>query len=388
MRMDVIWSLVRLHASRTAADRGNLVWLFLMPMVFSVVMGSMMGSFGGARKPAFVIYDAARNDDSARFIVALADTGAYRVVVSDTTGSSEMAAALVEDRNYGASLFIPPGFGNPDSSAALRFHYDPDRLSAQAAHTALNAAAGRLAAERAGAAASADFDLAAFDSLWSDPRFRLDAVDLGRLHRDKISLTRGSQHVGPGYTLMFVMTFMLMSAKDLVRDRQDGTLDRMRLGVASPSVLALGLMAGPLLVGIVQTAVLLGLNSLVLGIDYGDSPIALALVSLLFASVFAALSLVLATFCRTSGQADGIGLSASLLLAALGGLWWPLEFVSDFMRDLGLALPTGQAIQVYHDMIGRGWGLAETWPRIAYLGVLTAALAAAAVAGFRRMFSD
>ena len=51
--------------------------------------------------------------------------------------------------------------------------------------------------------------------------------------------------------------------------------------------------------------------------------------------------------------------ASARMLAALGGLWWPLEIVPAFMQELGRALPTGQIITVFHDMIGRGHGLAE-----------------------------
>ncbi len=388
MNARLVAAIVRLHFRRVAADRSNLIWLFLMPMIFSVLMGMMMGSFGSGSKPAFVVYDAARNPESERFIAALEDTTAYRVVVADTTGSAARARALVDDKGYGAALYIPPGFGVAAAGTGepLGFHYDPDRLSAQQAHTSLIEAVRRLEAEQAGIAlAPDDFNRSGFDSLWAEPRLVLESRDLGRRSDMKLELTRGGQHVGPGYTLMFVMTFMLMSVKDLVQDRREGTLTRMRLGAGSSSGLAAGLFIGPLLVGVVQTAILLVLNSLALGIDYGDSPATLALLTILFAAVFSALALLLGTICRTPGQADGIGLSVSLLFSALGGLWWPLEVVPGFMQKVGLALPTGQAIRIYHDLIGRGYGLAESMGGLIYLLVAAVILLGLAITRFRRM---
>ena len=82
----------------------------------------------------------------------------------------------------------------------------------------------------------------------------------------------------------------------------------------------------------------------------------------LFAAFASSTSILLGTLARTGPQADGLGSGLTMALGAIGGLWWPLEVVPPFMQAIGKALPTGQAISIFHGLVGRGWGLAQAAP--------------------------
>lgn len=391
---NTVFSLIRLHLLKTLADRSNYFWLFGMPMMFSVLMGFMFGTGGGASSlPEVRVYDASRSVESAELVSALGRRDNYVVSVADTTGSVDLARELVRSGRRTAALFIPADFGQrlaADETAALTFFFDADRASAQTARTALEEELIRRDARKAGrrAAPAGAFDEAAFDSLWTTPRLVLDVQALTARESDMESdlpLQSGFQHTGPSYTLMFVLMFMLMSVRDVVTERRLGTLRRLRLGASGSGALALGLLLGPVILGLLQMTILLGLNSLLFGIDYGDSPATLVILGLVFTSLASALALAIATFCRTAGQADGLGMTFSMLLAALGGLWWPLEVVPEFMHRIGLLLPTGRAITIFHNLIGRGWGLAENSGHLIWLAATLLVLLLVAMRRFRRL---
>ncbi len=395
MNTGVIRALVALHVRQVAADRASLFWLFGMPLMFTVLMGMMFGDMGGGTReaPEVTVFDESRSPASSDLVTALGGREQYRIVVADSAGSWDLARSLVDEGRRTAVLHIPAGFDDDlaaGRTASLSLAYDPDRSSAQTARTALEEAVLRLQFLTAGRRAEPGFDAARFDSVWRDPRLTLEARTLGRLGGEPptsalVGFSSGFQHTGPSYTLMFVMMFMLMSVRDVVMERRNGTLRRLRLAAASPWLLAVGLFLGPLAVGLVQAAVLLGLNLLLPGMDYGGSPGALILTMVLFTAISSALALCVATFCRTPGQADGLGMTASMMMAALGGLWWPLEVVPGFMQKVALALPTGQAVTVFHNMIGRGWGLAGNAGHLTVLAVMLAGLLALAAARFRRL---
>ena len=52
----------------------------------------------------------------------------------------------------------------------------------------------------------------------------------------------------------------------------------------------------------------------------------------------------------------GICVLASLLMAALGGCWWPLEIGPPVMKTIALCLPTGWALEALHQLISFGSG--------------------------------
>jgi len=401
MNPRLIGAIVGLRLRRTLRERSNLVWLILMPMVFSYLMGLLMGDWDPGRRPRPPVFvsGADASETVGRLLAPLEGDEAFVLARADTLVSVAQAQRLVSQRRCTAVLLIPPGFA--DSLAAgrpetLRFYHDSDRLSSQAARRALErsaiAADARAVArtlvvpagQTPGPGEAATFDEDLFARLYEQPRVRLAVSTLGRSRYDDLTLTNPRQHSGPSYTLMFTLMFLLMSAKDIVLERHNRTLDRLRLGRAGPADLVLGFFLANFATGLAQATILLGLNSLVLGIDYGDAPGCLVLVVVLFAAAAAAAGLLLGSVARTPGQADALGMAFGLGLPALGGLWWPLEVVPPFMQTLGRSLPTGEAITVFHNMIGRGWGIAENVPWLLALGGWLVVLLVAAVTAFRR----
>jgi len=321
--------------------------------------------------------DADGGPATDRLLAPLYDHENFRVVRADSVISRSDARDLVEQGRITSALFIPDGFSaasEKGDAATLELFYDSDRLSSQTVRTLLDErllqvniltgarslvmAPGPDGSQKPGT--SPAFDDAVFQRHWDQPRVSLEVTTLGRRAESDLQLTHASQHVGPSYTLFFVMMFLLMSAKDLVIERQDRTLARLMTSRATSLDLVLGFFLGGLLLGVVQSGLLLTFNMLPpFRVDYGDSLPALILGVLLFASFCSAASVLLGSVARNGAQADGLGLAVTLVSAALGGLWWPLEIVPSFMQKVGQALPTGQAISLFHDLIGRGYGVAE-----------------------------
>lgn len=380
MNPSIIAALIRVRLLRVLRDKTNLVWLFLMPMVFSLLMGQLMGNWdnsGGNNKPRFMVYDLDGGPAADRLLVSMLDNDQFLMVRVDTLVTVDRAQSLVADNRITAALFIPKDFSAQDQAGGtvdLPLYYNSDRLSSQTVRTLLDETLlkvntltaaqslvsppdelGQLPKGR-----SAGLDLEVFDQAWNDPRVKLKARTLGRAEEVDFPLTRAAQHVGPSYILFFVMMFLMMSAKDLVAERQDRTLARLMVSRASSLDLVLGFFLGGLILGLVQSGILLVLNMMPpFRLDYGDSPAGLILVIVLFAGFCSAASVLLGCLARSGPQADGLGMTFTMIMASLGGLWWPLEIVPEFMQKLGQSLPSGQAISVFHDLIGRGYGVAE-----------------------------
>lgn len=101
-------------------------------------------------------------------------------------------------------------------------------------------------------------------------------------------------------------------------------------------------------------AVILGLGSVILRIRL-EIPWGYFFVMLLAFMIRAvSLGLLVATFFRTTEKANAVGVAIGLLLAALGGCWWPLEVVSEPMRSLAMALPTGLMMDAMGEFIALG----------------------------------
>jgi len=396
----LVAALVRLRLTRVFRERINLIWLFVMPMVFSFLMGQMLGDWSGGgqdSRPRFMVYDRDGGQAVDSLLAPLLDNERFITVRVDTLVAEEDIKASLAKHRITAALFVPEGFTRALASneeTVLRLYYDSDRLSSQTVRTLLDRAILKLGtlqvvkqlAGSAGAPGTAALSAHRFESLWANPRVTVSVATLGRKTEAGLALDRSAQHVGPAYTIFFIMMFLLTSSKELVAERQDRTLARLMVSRASSLDLVMGLFLGGMVLGLLQAAVLLGLNMLPpFGVDYGDSPAGLFLVVVLFVAFSSAASLLLGSLARSGAQADGLGMAFTMVMAALGGLWWPLEIVPEFMQKLGHALPTGQAISVFHDMIGRGFGVAEMSAWLLGLGCWFLLTMALAVWQFRKL---
>jgi ABC-2 type transport system permease protein len=384
MNPGIILTLIQLRLTRIFQERVNLVWLFLMPMAFSFLMGQMLGNWdssGRDTRPRFMVYDLDGGRGADALLAPMLDHDKFLLVRADSAIAEDAVLAAIEKQRITAALYIPEGFTADvarDQPAQLRLLYDSDRLSSQTVRTLLDESLVKLntrrvtrqLAEKSENHGAVTFSAEKFEQRWNNPRVVLAVQTLGRLPDTGLKLNRSAQHVGPAYTIFFVMMFLMMSAKELVTERQDRTLARLMVSQASGLDLVLGFFVGGMVLGLTQATILLTLNMLPpFQVDYGDSVGGLVLVVILFAGVSSAGSVLLGAVARTGAQADGLGMASTMIMAALGGLWWPLEIVPDFMQKVGRALPTGQAITVFHDMIGRGYGVSELAGLLIGLGV-------------------
>jgi len=114
--------------------------------------------------------------------------------------------------------------------------------------------------------------------------------------------------------------------------------------------------------------------------DFGSDPPALLAVMAAFVLCITALTFALAPWIASEGQARGLVLLLSLSLAPLGGAWWPLEIVPEFMRTLGHLSPVAWAMNAFQDLIWFNGGFTDVLPEI---GVLLAASAVLFIFGIR-----
>ncbi|MDH7600254.1 MAG: ABC transporter permease [Sedimentisphaerales bacterium] len=63
----------------------------------------------------------------------------------------------------------------------------------------------------------------------------------------------------------------------------------------------------------------------------------------------------------------GICVLVSLLMAALGGCWWPIEVAPRVLQQAAILVPTGWAMSALHQLISLGNGIRQVLPQIARL---------------------
>jgi len=90
----------------------------------------------------------------------------------------------------------------------------------------------------------------------------------------------------------------------------------------------------------------------------------------LFALASASLGILLGTCFRDPDKCRAVAIWTAVLLAPLGGLWWPIEIVGPTMRRISYIVPTGWAMEPVNAMLAFGAGAGEVAPFAAAFAVM------------------
>jgi len=97
-------------------------------------------------------------------------------------------------------------------------------------------------------------------------------------------------------------------------------------------------------------------------LNWGHSPAALAVMLIASTLAAAALGTALGTLVKTESQANGLAIMLGMVMALLGGCWYPIELFPQFVRTAVKVLPTSWAMQGMLDIVLLGQGLAGVLP--------------------------
>jgi ABC-2 type transport system permease protein len=192
-----------------------------------------------------------------------------------------------------------------------------------------------------------------------------------------------SSFVIPGYLVMFVFFAAAMASIDLIRERRNHTLERLLASSVKKESILGGVYLGGFFRGLVQIIIFWTAGILAFHIDMGISPWAVIVLSLLVVLMSASFSLMLATLSKTERGASALGVLCSLLLAPLGGCWWPLFIEPKWMQFLAKFTPHGWANEGFNKLMLFGASAGDAvWEMLALAG-FAAAFIVVAVISFR-----
>jgi ABC-type multidrug transport system permease subunit len=166
-----------------------------------------------------------------------------------------------------------------------------------------------------------------------------------------------AQSVPGTLTMTVLMVNLIYGAFFLTLEKRQGLLRRQATLPLPRSALFLGKLAGRLLLATVQTILLLLAGRYLFGVSLGSSPAGLAVLVGAYLLSVAALSTLLGAILATPEQASAVGWVSSMILAALGGCWWPSEIMPRWLWKAAHVLPTPWAMDGFHSLLSFGHGL-------------------------------
>ena len=344
-------------------QRETLLWVFAMPLLFFYFIGTVTGGFGGGdpdRPDPLALRTDAPHGIVHEAIVARLQKQNFRI---DRPATDEAFS------NYARRLVIP-AFTDDSMRAGTQvqatLELRDDNVAAgldqfRVARALYSVVADLSVLRSAGQPVTVD----AFAALASAPRqITLTVTSAGR----RQDPPEGFAQAVPGTMVMFTMLILLTSgAIVLVVERQAGLLRRLASTPITPGALVAGKWTSRMALGLVQIAFAMLVGRALFRVDWGAALPMVALVLAAWASFNASFALLLGNIARTQPQMAGIGVLTTMVLAALGGCWWPIEITPPWMQSLALVLPTGWTMDALHKLVNFGYGAGTAVPHVAAL---------------------
>ena len=191
--------------------------------------------------------------------------------------------------------------------------------------------------------------------------------------------------VAPGLIAVFVLFFtFILTGVGFLRERAQGTLERLQTTQVGSIDIMLGYMLGFLIFAAVQTAVILTFTIFALQISYQGTLWEIAAILFLVVTVAVSLGIFVSSFANNEFQVVQFIPIVMVPQIFLSGVIIPVDQMPMVFEWLSVVLPLTYAVEGLREIMLRGAGLTELWLEIAVLAAFSVALLIAAVATLRR----
>lgn len=359
-------------------EKTLLVWLFIMPIVFFGFIGSTTGGFAGNSSNTVTNValwennpDDTKNIPLAKQIVYRLEQENFNVVIFNDINDKEERKDHFKD--YTRHLWLPENLQQTfDSGEQIEVTYaskakgltqNRDQFSIE---KALYQTLGDVLVMKKLKNTTNDISFDVINNLEKNINVEISSAG------EKLNIPSGFNQAVPGILVMFIMMIALSSgALSLFLERQSGVLKRLAATPLTRQEIIIGKWLGKWFITILQLIYGMIMGWLLFKIHWGHHIVAIVMIMLIWAAFNSALAVLLGSFAQSEGQVSAIATISSLLLAALGGCWWPIEITPQWMQSLATFLPTGWIMDALHKLMYFGGQLQDVALHITALIVLS-----------------
>ena len=353
-------------------DPFSLLMLVAFPAFMLVIYGFALNF--DVRHVRLAVQDRDRSPASRQLVASFTHSTYFDLVA--TPGAGTDLDALVERRVARAVLVIPERFGRDVAAGRLAVvQLLLDGADATTAATVLGYARA-LVSE-----ANAELVAGALARTGRRPAPPLDLAPRV-LYNPELEST---QFLLPGLIgLLMMITAVLSTALSVVREKERGTMEQLRVAPLRTFELILGKTFPYLGVSLLGTLIVLGTARLLFGVEIRGPHLDLLVVVLLYLFGALGFGLLISTIANNQTFAFQVGLITSLLPALLlSGFVFQIRIMPPWLQAITYLVPNRYFLVVLRGIILKGEGLATYWPQVGALllyGLVVTALASVRLA--------
>jgi ABC-2 type transport system permease protein len=348
-------------------------WVFflILPIVFTVVLAGGTGDTTDGRV-RLVVVDQANTPLSADLISALGNSQAVRPDVL----SLSQAESQFSQRTVSAVLIIPTDFDLAhleQGGIQLELRQQSNNLNAMIAQRAVQSVISRVSsavdianssvavAEKIQPFANAVEKQAYFNEALTQAQTQLAeapnrVIESKGNTKEQIDYNPATNS-SAGQLITWVFIPLIGISSMFAFERQNGTLRRLLITPTRKSTYLLGTILGQGVIGLAQMLLLIVFGVFVMKLNWNSQPLALGVMMVASTLAAAALGTTLGTFVKIENQASGLSIMTGMVMALLGGCWYPLELFPKTLQNIVQILPTTWAMRGLLDIVLRGQGL-------------------------------
>jgi len=351
--------------------------LVLLPIL---VISGIVGIFGKASDEQVQI--AVLNEDqswlSGPVMASIRSVDVYKVdEQSPQKAKLEQLQQQVYDGKYGALVYIPAGFTEKllagEATSVQMFRKNEQQWNASLGIT-LNEVTDRLArnvqVSSAAAANTQERDQLIRELLAQQETGHIDVIV-----KETVSRYNNAYVLVIGLMLMFVMILVNQSISGIMEDRGNRTMARIFSAPVRAWEIALGNFIGCLLLGTLQLVLILTVTRYLIGFDFGISFGKLLVVMEFFLLAAVGISSAAAGMVKNSAHLGSINNLIVIPTCMLGGCFWPVSMMPDFMQKLSNFTPQRWAI-IALEKVSAGEALTQIGMHLGILLLFAAVLLA------------
>jgi ABC-2 type transport system permease protein len=346
-------------------------FFLILPIIFTFILGGGTGQSQDQRI-FFYVVDQANSPLSSSLLSELEKSTAVRPGLV----SLEEAEKDFDDSQISAVLIIPANFtleNLQSGSAEVELRQQPNNVRAFAIQQGVSAALTRISSAVDIAAASVSqaealrpfpseverevYFMASLDDAYTQLEAAPQRISEKQANTEDQVEYDPNANSAAGQMITWVFIPLIGLSAMFAMERQLGTLRRILVTPTSKATFLAGTVLGQVLTAVIQMAILIAFGALVLKLKWANAPSATALVVICSALAAGALGTMLGTFVKTEAQGNGLSIMIGMVMAMLGGCWYPIELFPQVMRSAAQALPTYWSMQGMLDILVRDQGV-------------------------------
>jgi ABC-2 type transport system permease protein len=364
------WVICSMEISRLLKKRQSYIVMFVMPLIFTFIFGSLMGG-GSEEKLQILVVD----EDSSRLSGALWDgLKAKNGLIDVRKATADEAAEKLESKEYSAAIFIKKGFQSgllENGVTLVSFQKIPEFTSSKTVTGFLTDKLAKMKTEVFASSRWSEYTGESWEVMYAGigKQTSADQLNVREVKIDQDSTASKVDNMSErasGFSIMFVMIMMMSMTGTILEARKSGVWYRLLSTPAGRYEIALGYLLSFFIIGWIQFGVLMLATNVLFDVNWGDPLSVFLLVSALLLAIVG-LGLLIAGMVNTVEQQASIGNLVVVATCMISGVYWPLEITPTFMQKIAEFLPQTWAMRGFTEIILGGGGVVNIADNLAIL---------------------